>query len=239
MPERQHLLARRSDEEVEVEWNVNDLWPRLEVQLRIHAPELTVRLRPGASEDELVEYESEIGRRLPEDLRRSYLRHDGCEYLDRPGKYSAEGLLGWYQWMPLNESMQEWRRWVVSRDSEDPYFSGSEEDAESWSGLRIRPWQDRPSSWIPVARMLGASPRLYVDLLPGPAGTNEQLIFVDWGAGMRVEATTWDTYLMALTEGLEQGTLEMFADPLVSRSYWRVIGTEEPFRAPGYARDHG
>ena len=213
----------------------NDLWPRLEAQLRVHAPDLASRLRPGAKEAAVAAYEAETGQRLPDDLRLSYLRHDGCDYLDKPGQYSSEGLLGWLQWLPLDESLEQWRFWNAMFNEADPYFYGGEDDSTPWSGMRIRPWTSPPPSWLPVGRFLGASPGIYVDTKPGPAGVAGQLVRAD--IDRRVEATGWRDYLAELTRGLEQGVLEMYADKLTERSYWRVIATGLDYEAPGFCRE--
>ena len=139
---------------------MNDLWSRLEAQLHVHAPDLASRLREGASEAELEAYEAEIGWRFPDDLRTSYLRHDGCNYLYwNDGTFPSQALLGQLQWMPVGESLQKWRSrdTAVNEGDPDPYFFGGEEDATSWSGMRIRPWQAQPESWIPVGRLLNFS----------------------------------------------------------------------------------
>ena len=213
------------------------LWPRLETQLRIHAPDLASRLRPGASEAELEAYEAEIGWRLPDDLRTSYLRHGGCDYPYRQdGAFPSQALLGELQWMPVGESLEEWcsRDTAVNEGGPGPYFFGGEEDTSSWSGMRIRPWQAQPGSWIPVGRLLNFSDRLYVDMPPTPEGFIGQLIFERLASERRVESTSWGVYLLALTEGLEQGLIKMVDDKSTMHARWCSVATGEPFVAPGF-----
>jgi cell wall assembly regulator SMI1 len=212
---------------------MNNLWPRLEAQLRIHAPDLASRLRPGASEAEIAAYEAETGQALPEELRLSYLRHDGCEYLDNAWRSSPEALLGWFQWQPLQESLKEWRSWQALFPDDEPYFCGDEQDTAPWAGRAIRPWSTTPPSCIPVGRFVGGSSRLFVDVLPGPAGAAGQIVLDD--VGRRIWANGWFAYLGELTLGLEAGLIQMYPDPNTGQSYWRVISTELDFRAPGHS----
>lgn len=213
---------------------MNEIWTRLEEQLRIHTPGIAARLRPGVGEAQLAAFETEIGRRFPDDLRLSYLRHDGCEYVDKPPEVSVAGLLGHQEWMPLKRSLEEWREWQAMFNDDDPYFFGDDVDRSSWSKSRIRPWQTPPPSWLPLGQYVGLAERIFVDMLPGPVGRVGQIILVNPAARRGIEAASWGAYLAALTEGLEQGLVEMTTGDSVPYPRWTVIATGQPFQAPGF-----
>jgi cell wall assembly regulator SMI1 len=213
---------------------MNNLWPRLEAQLRVHSPDLASRLRPGASAAEVAAYEAETGYALPASLRASYLRHDGCDYVDNFPDCSVEALLGLHQWMPLEKSVLEWRGWRDSFNEDDAYFFGDDLDRSSWSESRIRPWQTTPPSWLPLGKFLGFRERTFVDMNPGPLGHVGQIVLCNPADRTGIEAADWGSYLTALTEGLEQGRLEMGRGPSRFDNEWRDIATGQPFRAPGF-----
>ena len=217
---------------------MDDFWPRLEAQLQEHAPDLFARLRPGASEAQLVAYEAASGQNLPANLRTAYLRHDGCNYVYRNGGYSPGALLGRCEWIPLADSLAQWETWNRNFDEADPYFYGS--DIEGWDGLKIRPWQSPPPTWIPVGKYLGYPISLYIDLSPGPIGTPEQLIGQDTsGHTTWVEAVSWEAYLRSLTEGLERGSIDWVLDEDSDAWRWRSVATGELFTGPGHDRVFG
>jgi cell wall assembly regulator SMI1 len=58
---------------------LRDIWDRIEAQFRNHAPGQLWCLKPGATEEQIVALESEIGRKLPEDIRKSFAIHNGVD----------------------------------------------------------------------------------------------------------------------------------------------------------------
>jgi len=63
------------------ESNVTWAWRRIEWWLGWRAPHLLKRLAPGATPEQLAAAERELGVSLPEDVRESYLRHNGARRL--------------------------------------------------------------------------------------------------------------------------------------------------------------
>jgi cell wall assembly regulator SMI1 len=63
---------------------IADLWKRYEAWLAAHAPAVLAALSPPARPDAIDAFERELGWRLPDDLRTSFLVHDG-ERRDGPG----------------------------------------------------------------------------------------------------------------------------------------------------------
>ena len=79
--------------------SVEVAWERLEKWFRAHYPEVMENLTPGASASAIRAFETAIGQTLPEEVRQSYLIHDG---LDR-GFFSGA-------FYSLKEALREWRR---------------------------------------------------------------------------------------------------------------------------------
>src|SRR4051794_15249088 len=58
---------------------MQDIWERIEAEFQRQAPGQLWCLRPGATEDQIVALESQVGQRLPEDIRQSFAIHNGVE----------------------------------------------------------------------------------------------------------------------------------------------------------------
>ena len=79
---------------------VAESWHWIEAWLGEHLPILKLSLRPGISKRDLAKFERLIGRPLPDDVRESWMIHDGqrpIPYLPDAVEYSVEdddALLG-------------------------------------------------------------------------------------------------------------------------------------------------
>jgi cell wall assembly regulator SMI1 len=119
-----------------------EIWDQLERQLLAHAPSLMDSFRSATNVEALDAYEKEAGIRLPTEVRRAYLRHDGNGGDDnRP----SLGLFGYYRWLSLTESLEQLHFNLQNFDEGDPYHY--DERDLSWSTLPIRPWQSVPPHW--------------------------------------------------------------------------------------------
>ena len=56
---------------------MDEIWDRIEALLAMYAPQLAVVLNSPASEDEIAAVERSLKISLPDDVRISYLRHNG------------------------------------------------------------------------------------------------------------------------------------------------------------------
>ena len=192
------------------------LWERLEEQLRIHAPGIANRLRPGVTEDQLLAAEKEIGQPLPPDIRDSYLRHDGCE---QALSKTEIGFFVRYQWLPLDMVMQLWRQETIDFDPDHPYFYDSSDG--QWDALPVRPWQTPPTAWLPIGKCIGEPATIYLDLLPGPAGAASQLVVRDVDSmSTSIFTSQFRDFLRDLIQGFESKGLVVAQSLYESADDW-------------------
>ena len=81
---------------------MNDLWGKFDRWLEVHFPEGYQSLNPGASEEEILKLELEIGFKLPEAYRYSLKIHDGQ-------KYDSIPLLDSGEFLSIDRVRDEWR----------------------------------------------------------------------------------------------------------------------------------
>jgi cell wall assembly regulator SMI1 len=158
-------------------------WRRIEQWLEAQEEGLSARLAPGATVEALDAAERKLGVRLPEEVRESYLRHDG--------EQEVLGLfLGWTQ-MSLRDVQREWafERWV-------------ERAPRSRGPVKAQSWSPR---WIPVLAN-GAGDFLCVDLDPPEEGTPGQVIAVYHDDPERIRMTrSFTSWLSRFAGRLEAG----------------------------------
>jgi cell wall assembly regulator SMI1 len=172
-------IPERAAGESEALW----AWRRIERWLEAQQEGLSARLAPGATVEALEAAERKMGVRLPEDVRESYLRHDGeQEFL---------GLfLGWTQ-MSLRDVQKEWafERW-------------EERAPRSRGPVKAQSWSPR---WIAMIAN-GAGDFLCVDLDPPEEGTAGQLILVHHDDPERIRMTrSLTSWLTRFADRLEAG----------------------------------
>lgn len=186
-----------------MERSVEDAWERLEAWCAERYPELLEGLRPGADGEALQHYEEAVGHRLPPDVRRSFLRHDG-------ETRGADGLVFGLRLLPLPESLEQWQGWREVA----PMFAGdsAREQYASRAGSlpegAIRPEYTNPA-WLPLTEDGGGN-NLGVDLDPGPAGTSGQIITFGRDEDLKaVAAPNWSAFLHDLADLLEEGNFSL------------------------------
>lgn len=91
------------------------VWKRIHAWLDANAPAGYGKLRPGASVKAIREAEDAMGLKLPNDVKASYLVHDG--QIMEPGLIGGEG----WRLLSLREIVETWRRWSKA-DPEDTYY---------------------------------------------------------------------------------------------------------------------
>jgi cell wall assembly regulator SMI1 len=171
---------------------VGELWTRIEVWLAANAPAISVGLNPPASARELAKTERFLGVKFPEEVRLSYLRHNG-QSLGSPAMFA-----GW-EWYSLDRIRCDWTAWknllICGK------FASRRSDVD---GLTIRKDWWHPA-WIPLTH-IDTGDGHYLDLAPGPQGTAGQIIEMWNDAGLRlVVAASFREWLNSFTDDLEGG----------------------------------
>jgi cell wall assembly regulator SMI1 len=158
-------------------------WRRIEAWLEAQQEGLSARLAPGAREEDLAAAERKLGVRLPEDVRETFLRHDG--------EHKHLGLFVGWMLMSLSEVLKEWA------------FERWEERAPRGRGpVKAVSWSPR---WIPLLAN-GAGDFVCVDLDPPEEGTPGQLITVHHDDPERIRMTrSLTSWLLRFADRLESG----------------------------------
>jgi cell wall assembly regulator SMI1 len=156
--------------------SISDSWKRLETWLRDNAP-ASLTLPPGASEEQIRTAEREIGVRFPDDLRVSYLLHDGSNRIWLSSKGYLMPLFK-PQYLPkrkqalFNEVVESWKfmtDMLKNGQFEDPGF-------RSQPVGPIKPdWWN--AQWVPITYNESGD-HVCIDMSPAKGGGVGQVI--DW-----------------------------------------------------------
>jgi cell wall assembly regulator SMI1 len=168
---------------------MEETWRRIEAWLAEHVTDGSVTLNPGATEEAIQKAETTMGMRLPEDLRASYLRHNGQPY-------DANGLLEGYLFQPLEQVVADWKVW--KERTEEGAFEGLDGDPEPF--IQGDWWNVK---WIPVAAN-GGGDHICVDMAPAHGGYYGQVIAMwhDWERRAYI-AGGFQEWLQRIADGLE------------------------------------
>jgi cell wall assembly regulator SMI1 len=140
---------------------MREIWDKIESQLRRTAPDLLRSLNPGASAASIDAAEKSLGITFPQDVRESYLIHDG-QTDDAPNLFDTWSLLS------LDAIVREWKVWKQLTDS------GEFKKARSGPGAHhASDWWN--PAWIPLTYN-GAGDHHCLDLAPTPKGAPGQII---------------------------------------------------------------
>lgn len=174
---------------------IADSWKLIAAALRVRPTSASAVLPAGASLDAVRRVETEVGVALPEDMRESYVLHNGsnglwiCEQgFLMPLMATGEGLLGSYGVLDLWRAMSEVGE-EMSRERSSP--SGPIRD-DYWNRL-----------WIPVTEN-ECGDFVCVDLAPRTGGQHGQVI--DWNheqGATRVLAGSFGQWLVGLADNID------------------------------------
>lgn len=170
---------------------VGEAWRRIEAWLSMHAAHLAAGFNPPATRRELVETEKFLGVKLPEDVRFSYLRHDG---------HSGELFFGW-EWYSLEQMRHSWKFWMDLLAERKRRSSRNDTGS---SRVRTDWWHP---AWIPITHC-DTGDEHAVDLAPGPGGTPGQIIET-LDRERFVVATSLTGFLTGFADDLEAGWLTL------------------------------
>ena len=175
---------------------IEHAWQRIESWLRENDPDTLAALRPAATPAEIAATEAHLGVTLPDDLRASYLIHDGQQGLT--DSMDLPGLIEGWELLSLAGVRDEWTIWKDLRD--DGTFEGS---ASAPVGP-IRPewWNAR---WIPLTRDGGGNSHC-LDLDPAPGGGVGQIITMWHDDDTReIVAPSFGAWLTQFADELDAG----------------------------------
>jgi cell wall assembly regulator SMI1 len=162
---------------------MREIWHRIECWLSVNHPENLKGLRTSASPDAISEVEKFIGVALPEDVKSSYLIHDGQSDID-------PSLFGEWHLLPLKNIKQEWK--LMNELLEKGKLAG---EVKADHRVRSKWWG---SKWIPIMSN-GAGDLFCIDLDPTPSGKSGQIISYWHMLDKRdVIADSFEDYLSAI-----------------------------------------
>lgn len=141
---------------------MNDVWDRIENWLFHHAPMLAANLNPPATLREIAESEQLMGKVFPDEVRLSYLRHNG-EVRDSGGLFA-----GW-EWLSLKELCHDWLALKELLDMGQ--FEGWETHSNPF-WVKDEWWNP---SWIPITGSATGDNYCF-DLDPAGFGKSGQII---------------------------------------------------------------
>ena len=169
-------------------------------------------VRPGASDQQIVEIEAHIGARLPKDVRDLYLLADGqvdiFKVEEVPAGKVVAPLFGGYEFNTLVEVAFHWSSWREIRDQSTPDELANDFDShvEVRGSDPVRKLYTH-AAWIPFATDGGGN-SLALDLDPAPGGTRGQVIVIGSDEDVRrVLAPGIAAFLAGLAQMLEVGRL--------------------------------
>lgn len=179
--------------ELPAEDSVSLAWRRLERWYGEKCPAMLKNLNPGVTEAQLADFEKAIGQRLPADVRRSFLLHNGQDP-------NTPGLIFGLYLLPLSDALNEWRSWrKIDKDNND-----LKTGAKSYPSGAVQLDYANPA-WIPLTHDHGSG-YLGVDLAPAAKGSKGQVItFGRNDEGHLVAASSWADFLTQLAGRLEAG----------------------------------
>lgn len=166
------------------------VWQKIEAFLRVDDAEGFRDLRPPADEGILDQLESHLGRRLPADVRRTYLLHDGQEGRSR-------GIFDGWEFLKAEYVIAE------HRALSGLLASGAFEGASGSSVGPVKPlwWSD---AWVPILSD-GMGDYICTDLDPDQGGNYGQIVKFRHDSEFRyVVASGFDEWLSNFIDQLGQ-----------------------------------
>lgn len=157
---------------------VREIWKDIERFLEKNSEYLHSSLEEGALEADILEFEKQIGFRLPEDYRESILIHSGDLYLSD------------YSYLRLNTVAKKWKSKTESfQQNINKYPVDKMYIMDCDVGIiQNLPWS---RNWIPVLEDGGGN-CICIDMDPGPKGKIGQILF--WERETGPEASRFTSF---------------------------------------------
>jgi cell wall assembly regulator SMI1 len=160
---------------------VTDSWRRIEAWLKIHAPRIFDALAPGATAAQIAAAERKLRFELPEDVRMTYLIHNGAEdsdLLPSPATLPPEMA---FSLLPLDEIVRDFRE--------------------------MRQWDGWSKHWLPIAHN-GGGDYLCVDLNDDKEDPNARGRIIEYQhelSDFEVVSPSLRHLLQQLSDGMDRG----------------------------------
>ncbi|MBD2328788.1 SMI1/KNR4 family protein [Alkalinema sp. FACHB-956] len=185
------------------------IWQRIEDCLQENIPSAWEGLNPPATEEAIIALEQALNIRLPDDVRDSYLRHNGQDS-------QAPWIFAGWEWHSIERIQEEWTSW--NEVLEDGAIDDIENDGDGQI-FRKDWWHPK---WIPLTSDPGGGNHQCLDLAPGPQGTMGQIITM-WhdDADRRLLANSFTDFLEQFANGLEAG------EYIYSEEYNAIVTLDE------------
>jgi cell wall assembly regulator SMI1 len=147
------------------------VWDRFEQMLEKQAPDMLRSFRAPATAKQLENAERLFDIEFPDDLRRAYLRHDGCPADNwRPHTARTPCLFPDAYWCSLERMIEQWQMMKGStfraEQAGDPYPPAEAEEAPGWQECEVRQEWWNPC-WIPLG-LTNTPTKVWCDLIGAP-----------------------------------------------------------------------
>lgn len=202
---------------------VTDVWQRLGamVKRKFHEAEIGA-LNPPASEAQIRAAEQAMKLRFPEDLREAYRHFNGTNCASRSPSESASVpylLVPGFDWADLDWTVN---RWTLMRNLEEERPART---SPIRANERVRRGVAYDRKWIPVGNAK-SSVFMQVDLNPGPAGRNGQLIVVDLqDTNAELVASSFTVHVERLLDAIDRELIDSRGNR------WVDVATGREFQA--------
>lgn len=179
---------------------MQETWKRINNWLAANFPQLQGDINSGADPEELNSLESQLLVNLPEDLKQSYLIHDGQKGYLSP-------MIGEWQILSIKGILKEWN---LMKE----LFDAGKLNAESnpIGSVKSVWWNIK---WIPICSN-GAGDLICVDLDPAPGGEVGQIItFWHMDATREVLSNNFQSWFDKYADDLENSKYRVEDDELI------------------------
>ena len=181
--------------------NIKSDWQRIAAWYDANTPAGTLVLANGATEQQLADFENEIGFEISPDLRVSFALHNGT---------IGDGyLLHWGELLTLEHILSTHRNYSQWQQSEDAWGLEPDYQTANIEG------PIKPIWWNPSRLVLtdNSGDSIMSDFDPPFDGVSGQVIKFDHETGpRRVLAASWSQFLSDIADGLERGDYIYFEE---------------------------